>query len=105
MAEAFLRNLAGDYFETVSVGIDSTAPTLQVIQVMREIRIDITQQKPKTVREALKEHFGCVVSIADSQRERSPIFPLGNLARFLRRTYIFARALSLVGARSPRSSR
>jgi arsenate reductase len=42
---------------------------------MKEVGIDITKQKSKTVRESLNEHFGYVVSIADTSRERSPIFP------------------------------
>ena len=75
MAEGFLRDMAGDSFEAVSVGIDSAAPSPRAAQVMKEVGIDITKQKSKTVQESLNEHFGYVVSIADTSRERSPVFP------------------------------
>ena len=75
MAEGFLKNLTGDDFEAVSVGIQSAAPSPQAAQVMKEVGIDITQRKPKTVGESLKEHFAYVVSIADGSKERWPIFP------------------------------
>jgi arsenate reductase len=75
MAEGFLKNLADDDFEAFSVGIKSAAPSPQAVEVMKEVGIDITGRKPKTVGESLREHFAYVVSIADGSRERWPIFP------------------------------
>jgi len=83
MAEGFLKSLAGDDFDAVSVGIQSAAPSAQAEQVMKEIGIDITARKPKTVRESLKEHFAYVVSIADGSKERWPVFPFtSNLVKW-----------------------
>jgi arsenate reductase len=75
MAAGFLKALVGDFFEAYTVGIDSPEPGRQAVQVMREIGIDISRQKSKTVRESLMQHFSYVVSIAEKTRERSPIFP------------------------------
>lgn len=75
MAEGFLRSLAGDQLDVESAGVRSAAPNPEAAQVMREVGIDISRQKSKTVPESLKEHFGYVVTIADTSMERSPIFP------------------------------
>ena len=42
---------------------------------MNAVGIDLSGQRPKSVKEALKENFGYVISIADAGRERAPIFP------------------------------
>jgi protein-tyrosine-phosphatase len=51
-------------------GIDSVAA-----EITAESDIDITSQHPKNVSEWFKEHFAYVNTLADSARERSPVFP------------------------------
>jgi arsenate reductase len=75
MAESLLHTLAGDEFETASAGIENEAPSPLAFDVMKAVGIDLASQHPKTVKEVFKEHFGYVISIADWDRERSPIFP------------------------------
>jgi protein-tyrosine-phosphatase len=75
MAAGFLQQLAGDYFEVSSVGIADPVPGPQTARVMREMGVDITGQASTTVCDSLKQHYAYVVSIADTARERSPIFP------------------------------
>jgi len=74
MAEGILRASAGDIFEPVSVGIESTDRDPIAIEVMKEVDIDISRQHSKTVPESFKEHFGFVITVSDP-RERAPIFP------------------------------
>jgi arsenate reductase len=75
MAEGFLRTLGGEYFQTVSAGIESSELNPLALEVMSEVGIDISQQEPKSVAEALKDQFRYVIMVYDSARERSPIFP------------------------------
>ena len=42
---------------------------------MKEARIDISGQKPKSIAYSLKQRFGHVIAICDTSKERSPIFP------------------------------
>ena len=53
MAEAILRNLAGDRYEVLSAGLEPTVLHPMAIEVMREIGIDISGQRSKSVVEYL----------------------------------------------------
>lgn len=75
MAEGFLRALAGDQFQTVSAGIKSSVPDPLALEVMGEVGIDISGQKPRSVAETLKDHFTYAVIVYDPAKEQSPIFP------------------------------
>jgi arsenate reductase len=76
MAEGFLRSLAGDRFVATSGGIESVGEIHPVAaEVMAEEGIDITTQRPKNVVEWFKEHFAYVITLADTAKERSPVFP------------------------------
>jgi arsenate reductase len=75
MAEGFLRTLAADRFIVSSAGIRPGGLDPLAKEVMKEIGIDITGQKSKSVAQALKEHYGYVITVCDMAKERSPIFP------------------------------
>ena len=76
MAEGFLRSVADDHFIATSGGIESGGEIDPVAkEVMAEVGVDITTQRPKNVREWFKEHFAYVITLADTARERSPVFP------------------------------
>jgi arsenate reductase len=75
MAEGFLRALAGERFEAASAGIEPGNLNPIAVEVMREVGIDISHQQSKNVKESLKEHFGYVITVCDSARERAPVFP------------------------------
>jgi arsenate reductase (thioredoxin) len=76
MAEGFLRFMADDRFIATSGGIESSEGIDPVAaEVMAESGTDITGQRPKNVSEWFKEHFAYVITLADSARERSPVFP------------------------------
>ncbi|HEY6904358.1 MAG TPA: arsenate reductase ArsC [Candidatus Acidoferrales bacterium] len=75
MAEGFARQLAGDRLVAVNAGIESSDSNPLVTEVMEEVGVDISGQRPKNVAQSLKEHFGYVVTLYDAARERSPVFP------------------------------
>lgn len=75
MAEGFARQFAGDRLVAANAGIKSPDSNPLVTEVMKEVGIDISGQKPKDAAQSLKEHFGYVVTLYDSARERSPVFP------------------------------
>ena len=75
MAEGFLRTLAGNEVVAVSVAVDSVASDPITNEVMKEVGIDISEQRPKAVAESLKEHFSFVVTICDASKERFPVWP------------------------------
>ena len=75
MAEGLLRHLAGDRFEVVSAGTEPTAVNPLAVAAMREIGIDISAQRSKSVKEFLGEPFSYVITVCDNANQRCPIFP------------------------------
>jgi arsenate reductase len=75
MAEAFLRAFYSGDFEASSAGTEPTEINPHSIQVMKEIEIDISQQRSKSVREFLGMDFDYVVTVCDQARESCPFFP------------------------------
>ena len=76
MAEAMLRQIAGERFEITSAGADPAPIDAEAVDAMREIGIDITDQAPKDVVKFLGQRFTYVISLCDRQQERTcPIFP------------------------------
>ena len=77
MAEAFLRDLAGDRFEVLSAGYqpaDQVSP--DAVEAMREVGIDISRQRPRKTDELLGQRVAYVITVCDRQKEGScPIFP------------------------------
>lgn len=65
MAEGFLRSLAGDRFEIESAGTRATEVHPLAIAVMREVGIDISEQKSKAVDE-VGERWDVVVTVCDA---------------------------------------
>ena len=78
MAEAFLNALAGDRFLACSAGIEPGKLNPVVVDVMKEIGIDISQNQTKSVQGFIdqKLQFDYVITVCDeASAERCPIFP------------------------------
>jgi arsenate reductase len=75
MAEGILRSMAPDNLIVVSAGIKGERSDPLAAEVMLEVGIDIGGQRARNVSQALKDHFGYVITLYDSAKERSPIFP------------------------------
>jgi arsenate reductase (thioredoxin) len=75
IAENFLRTLTADRVNVVSVAVEPSNLNPLAIEVTKEAGIDISNQKPKTIGQSLKESFGHVITISDTVKERNPISP------------------------------
>ncbi len=78
MAEAFLNQMCGEFFEAHSAGIEPGKLNPIVIEAMQEIGIDISGNKTKAVSDFLKasQLFSYVITVCDeTSAERCPIFP------------------------------
>ncbi|MBI5574342.1 MAG: arsenate reductase ArsC [Elusimicrobia bacterium] len=75
MAEAFLNKLAGNKFEAKSAGITPGKLNPVVINVMKEIGIDISGNKTKGVKEFIDRDdvFDYVITVCDESG--CPVFP------------------------------
>lgn len=80
MAEGLLRNLAGDRFEVASAGVAPTQVRPEAIAAMREIDIDISQHRSKSVDDFAGREFDYVITVCDNANEQCPVFP-GNTKR------------------------
>jgi len=83
MAEAFLKKHGGDRFEVRSAGLEPGVLNPVVIDAMKEIGVDISGNKTKSVKQFLdsEESFDYVITVCDSASdERCPFFP-GNTKR------------------------
>ena len=80
MAEGLLRSLAGDRFEVFSAGTEETRVHPLAIEAMREIGIDISAHRSKTLDEFQGQPFDVVITVCDRANESCPFFP-GNTER------------------------
>ena len=78
MAEAFLKQMAGDRFEVESAGLEPGKLNPLAIGVMQEIGIDISQNKTKSAFDFYKQgkRYDFVITVCDeSQAQSCPVFP------------------------------
>lgn len=75
MAEGLLRHDAGDRFEVFSAGTKPSHVRPEAIAAMRELGIDISAHRSKSVDEFTGQNFDYVLTVCDNARESCPIFP------------------------------
>jgi len=75
MAEGILRHVAGDRFDVASAGVAPSQVRSEAIDVMREIGIDISDHRSKSVEELLDERFDYIITVCDNAKESCPVFP------------------------------
>lgn len=75
MAEGLLRMLDGDRFEACSAGTDPLGVNPYAVAAMREIGIDIRDQKSEHVESYLGAGVNAVISVCDSAASNCPTFP------------------------------
>lgn len=75
MAEGLLRHLAGDRFEVFSAGTRPAGLHPLPVEVLREVGIDISDHRSKSVDEFAGQPFDCVITVCDNARESCPVFP------------------------------
>ena len=75
MAEGLLRHLADDRFAVASAGVAPTHVRAEAITAMRELGIDISQHRSKSIEEFLGQQFDYVITVCDNANEQCPVFP------------------------------
>jgi len=75
MAEGILRHDAGDRFEVFSAGTKPSQVRPEAIVAMRELGIDISGHRSKSVDEFNGQQFDYVLTVCDNAKESCPIFP------------------------------
>lgn len=75
MAEAALRNFYGDQYSVHSCGTNPSEVNLYAIKVMKDMGIDISHQRAKSIDEFLGKKFDYVITICDQAKESCPYFP------------------------------
>ena len=78
IAEALLIQMAGDRFEAESAGLEPGVLNPLAVEVMKEIGIDISQNKTKSAFDLFKEgkHYTHVITVCDeTSAEQCPFFP------------------------------
>jgi arsenate reductase len=78
MAEAFLKDIAGDQMDVESAGLDPKPVNPLVIDVMQEIGFDLSKARSDSVFEFFKEGrlYDYVITVCDETAAgKCPVFP------------------------------
>ena len=78
MAEAFLNKHGKGLFEAESAGIEPGKMNANVVKVMQEVGIDLSQKKTQGVFDIFRQGklYNAVITVCDAaSAERCPIFP------------------------------
>jgi arsenate reductase len=75
MAEGLLRHDGGPEYEVFSAGTHPSHVRPEATQVMREVGIDISGHRSKSVEEFAGQNFDYVITVCDNAKESCPVFP------------------------------
>lgn len=74
MAEGLLRYDGRDEFEVESAGINPGSVRPEAIEVMREIGMDISDHRSKSINGFIRQPFDYVITVCDNANQHCPIF-------------------------------
>ena len=77
MAEGLLLHDAGTRYEVSSAGTKPGGVRAEAVRAMREIGIDISHHRSKSVDEFTGQSFDVVITVCDHAKESCPVFPAG----------------------------
>ena len=75
MAEGILRTLSQGAIEVYSAGTQPAGMNPLAVEVMREVNIDISGQRSKSVAEFDGQEFSVLITVCDKAAESCPVFP------------------------------
>ncbi len=76
MAEGWLNHLAPADFEASSAGTEPREAIHPLaVRVMAEVGVDLSSQRPKSLRVFLGQPWDFVITVCDRARESCPVFP------------------------------
>ncbi len=75
MAEGLINQYLGDKWKAWSAGINPSSLNPRAVQVMKEIGIDISRNRSKSVKEFLQwRDLDLVITVCDKAKETCPVF-------------------------------
>jgi arsenate reductase len=77
MGEGLFRHEGCGHYQVESAGTKPSNVRPEAIAVMREIGIDISGHRSKSVNEFEGQSFDYVVTVCDNARDSCPVFPAG----------------------------
>ncbi len=98
MAEGLLRHVSGGRLDVESAGTRPSSVRPEAIAVMREIGVDISGHRSKSVDEFADQSFDLVLTVCDSAREACPVYP----GHAVRRHQPFRDPAAVTGSQSVR---
>ena len=75
MAEGLLRDMGGEKFEVASAGVAPSHVRPEAVEAMRQIGIDISGHRSKSVDEFAGQQFDYVITVCDNANQQCPMFP------------------------------
>jgi arsenate reductase len=78
MAEGYLRTRYGDRYEAFSAGTNPTAVSRKAIAVMKEIGVDISGQRSKSIADLAGEHMDLAVALCSNASGLCPFYPFAD---------------------------
>lgn len=75
IAEALLKDMAGNDFEVYSAGTDPKGINPFTVKVLEQEHIDTSNFHSKNMEQFIGEHFDYVITVCDQAAERCPVFP------------------------------
>lgn len=75
MAEGLLRHYGGEGFAVESAGIEPSFVRPEAIEIMREIGIDISSHRSKSIDEFAAQPFEWVITVCDNAKQSCPVVP------------------------------
>ena len=75
MAEGLLRHDGGGRFEVESAGTHPSSVRAEAVEAMREVGVDISTHRSKSVDEFAGREFDYVITVCDNAKENCPVFP------------------------------
>jgi arsenate reductase len=75
MGEGLLRSLSRGAVEVHSAGTHPSRVNPLAVEAMKEVGIDISGHRSKSVEEFAGQHFDVLITVCDNAREACPVFP------------------------------
>lgn len=77
MAEGIMKSQYGEYYDVYSAGTEPLEVNPYAIKVMKEVGLDISKQRSKSIDEFRDFRFDYVITVCDRAKESCPFFPRG----------------------------
>jgi len=75
IAEGLLRTLYGNRYEAYSAGVEPLSVNPYAVEVMKELGIDLSTHRSKSIEEFQGMMFDYVVTVCNHAKETCPFFP------------------------------